>query len=175
MFEILVDYPEEEEEYEILRTTTAELPPAVGEILSGDDILRLQSIVRRVPIAEHVIRYAMALVRKTRVHRGDVPDFVSEWVTWGAGPRAGQYLILGGKARAILQGRYYVSCDDIDSVAHAVLRHRIITNFNAEAEGIQPDHIVDKLLADTPSHESALVRDKRVSGILDTESGSAAD
>jgi len=168
MFEILVDYPDEDDEYEILRTTTAEQAGKVREILSGEDILRLQSIVRRVPIAEHVIRYAMALVRKTRVHQGDVPDFIKEWVTWGAGPRAGQYLILGGKARAILRGRYYASCDDIRSVAHPVLRHRIITNFNAEAEGIKPDDIVDRLLADTPSDESALVGDGRLPDMLDT-------
>ncbi len=170
MFEILVDYPEEEEEYEILRTTTAELPGKVSEILTGDDILKLQSIVRRVPIAEHVIRYAMEIVRKTRVHKGGVPGFIKEWVTWGAGPRAGQYLILGGKARAILRGRYYVSCDDVNSVAHPVLRHRIITNFNAEAEGIKPDHIVDRLLEDTPSDESALVHDKRLPDMLEKES-----
>ncbi|MFH1731859.1 MAG: AAA family ATPase, partial [Planctomycetota bacterium] len=162
MFEILVDYPEEDEEYEILRVTTAEVPDKVDEILTGDDIRRLQEIVRRVPIAEHVIRYAMEIVRKTRVQKGQAPDFVKEWITWGAGPRAGQYLILGGKARAILSGRYHVSCEDIQSVAHPVLRHRIITNFNAEAEGIKPDHIVDRLLEDTPSDESALARDGRL-------------
>jgi len=167
MFEILVDYPEEDEEYEILRVTTAEAAGKVGKILSGPDILQLQSIVRRVPIAEHVIRYAMALVRKTRVHKGGVPDFIRDWVTWGAGPRAGQYLILGGKARAILRGRYHVSCDDIRSVAHPVLRHRIITNFNAEAEGIKPDHIVDKLLEDTPSDDSPLAHDKRLPDMLE--------
>jgi MoxR-like ATPase len=167
MFEILVDYPEEEEEYEILRTTTAELVGKVDEILAAEDILTLQSIVRRVPIAEHVIRYAMAIARKTRIHKGHVPDFINEWVTWGAGPRAGQYMILGGKARAILRGRYYVSCEDIDSVAHPVLRHRIITNFNAEAEGIKPDHIVDRLLEDTPSDESALVREKSLPDMLE--------
>ncbi|MFO7899786.1 MAG: MoxR family ATPase [Planctomycetota bacterium] len=175
MFEILVDYPEEEEEYEILRLTTAEFDQSVDEILAGDDILRLQSIVRRVPIAEHVIRYAMAIARKTRVHKGDVPDFVTEWVTWGAGPRAGQYMILGGKARAILRGRYYVSCEDIASVAHPVLRHRIITNFNAEAEGVSPDDIVDRLLEDTPSDESALLREKSLPDMLEKEGGSAAE
>jgi len=167
MFEILVDYPREDEEFDILRLTTAEMPGKVDEILAGRDIVRLQSIVRRVPIAEHVIRYAMELVRKTRVHTGNVPDFIREWVTWGAGPRAGQYLILGGKARSILRGRYYVSCDDIRSVAHPVLRHRIITNFNAEAEGIKTDDIVDKLLEDTPSDESDLVRDRRLPDMLD--------
>jgi len=167
MFEILVDYPEEDEEYEILRVTTAEEPGKVDEILTGDDIRRLQDIVRRVPIAEHIIRYAMEIVRKTRVQKDQAPDFVKEWITWGAGPRAGQYLILGGKARAILRGRYHVSCEDIQSVAHPVLRHRIITNFNAEAEGIKPDHIVDKLLEDTPSNESALARDGRLPDMLD--------
>jgi len=171
MFEILVDYPSEDEEFEILRVTTAEAVGKVGKILSGEDILKLQSIVRRVPIADHIIRYAMEIVRKTRVGKGGVPDFIQEWVTWGAGPRAGQYLILGGKARAILRGRYYVSCDDIDSVAHPVLRHRIITNFNAEAEGIKPDHIVDRLLEDTPHDESALVRDKRLPDMLDKGTG----
>jgi len=175
MFEILVDYPEEEEEYEILRTTTAEEPGKVNEILTDEDIITLQRIVRRVPIAEHVIRYAMAIVRKTRIHKGNVPDFINEWVTWGAGPRAGQYLILGGKARAILRGRNYVSCDDINSVAHPVLRHRIITNFNAEAEGVKPDDIVDKLLADTPSDESVLVGDRRLPDMLEKEPGRVAD
>ncbi len=176
MFQILVDYPEEEEEYEILRLTTAEFDENVDTILSGDDILRLQSVVRRVPIAEHVIRYAMTIARKTRVHKGGVPDFVKEWVTWGAGPRAGQYMILGGKARAILNGRYYVSCEDIASVAHPVLRHRIITNFNAEAEGVTPDNIVDELLKDTPSDESTLLREKSMSGVLNQgDANEAAD
>ena len=175
MFEILVDYPEEDEEYEILRLTTAPFDAKVNEVLTGEDILRLQEIVRRVPIAEHVIRYAMEIVRKTRIQKGQAPDFVKEWITWGAGPRAGQYLILGGKARAILSGRYHVSCEDIQSVAHPVLRHRIITNFNAEAEGIKPDHIVDRLLEDTPSDESALVRNKRLPDMLDKEARSAAN
>jgi len=175
MFEILVDYPEEDEEYEILRVTTAEMPGRVDKVLTGDEILQLQEIVRRVPIAEHVIRYAMEIVRKTRVQKPGAPEFVKEWLTWGAGPRAGQYLILGGKARAILRGRYYVSCDDIRSVAHPVLRHRIITNFNAEAEGVKPDDIVDRLLEDTPSDESVLVRDERLPDMLDKGDHDAAD
>ncbi len=172
MFEILVDYPEEEEEYKILCVTTSEMPGKAAKVLSGEDIQKLQEIVRRVPVAEHVVRYAMELVRKTRVQKGAAPDFVKEWLTWGAGPRAGQYLILGGKARAILNGRYHVSCEDIKSVAHPVLRHRIITNFNAEAEGIKPDHIVDRLIEDTPSSESELVRDKRLPDMLDKDGGS---
>ena len=167
MFEIFVDYPSEAEELDILRLTTAELADSVDRILTGEDILRLQSIVRRVPIAEHVMKYAMELVRKTRVQKEAAPDYIKEWVTWGAGPRAGQYLILGGKARAILSGRHYVSCEDIQSVAHPVLRHRIITNFNAEAEGVKPDQIVDRLIEDTPVAESSLARDKRLPEILE--------
>ncbi len=171
MFKIFVDYPEENEEYEIVRSTTAMWTPDLKKILGADDILALQEIVRRVPAAEHVIRYAMKLVRQTRVNSPEAPGFVKEMVSWGAGPRACQYLILGGKARAILNGRYYVSCEDVRAVAHPVLRHRIITNFNAEAEGINPDRIVDKLIEATPSAESAALEDKRVPKVLETSQG----
>ena len=102
--------------------------------------------VRKVPVAPYVIRYAMKFTRLTRKHKGEVPDFIREYVTWGAGPRASQFLVLAAKARAVLHGRYYVSCEDIRAVAHPVLRHRIITNFNAEAEGIKPDNIVERLV-----------------------------
>ena len=167
MFNIWVDYPEEDEEFEIMRVTTADEETVVDEILSGEDIIALQHIVRRVPIADHVIRYAMKFARLTRVHKGDVPDFVREWVSWGAGPRAGQYLILGGKARAILHGRYYVSCDDIRQVAAPVLRHRIITNFNAEAEGVTADSIVQKLIEMIPASKSDLESDSRLPNIIE--------
>jgi len=167
MFNIYVDYPEEDEEFEIMRVTTADEETVVDEILSGEDIIALQHIVRRVPIADHVIRYAMKFARLTRVHKGDVPDFVREWVSWGAGPRAGQYLILGGKARAILHGRYYVSCDDIRQVAAPVLRHRIITNFNAEAEGVTADSIVQKLIEMIPASKSDLESDSRLPNIIE--------
>ncbi len=162
MFKILVDYPTENEEYEIVRSTTAVWAPDLQKILGGQDILALQEIVRRVPAAEHVIRYAMKLVRQTRLNSAEAPDFIKEMCSWGAGPRACQYLILGGKARAILNGRYYVSCEDVRAVAHPVLRHRIITNFNAEAEGITTDKIVDRLLETTPAAESQALSDKRV-------------
>src|SRR5690606_32266956 len=115
-------------------------------VLKAEEILRLQEIVRRVPISDHVTRYAMRLTRATRLRTNEAPDFVKEWLSWGAGPRACQYLILGGKARALLHGRHYVSTEDIDKVAHPVLRHRLITNFNAEAEGITTDKIIDRLL-----------------------------
>jgi MoxR-like ATPase len=156
MFNILVDYPEEEEEYKIVEMTTSTQVPKIERMLSATDILEMQDIVRKVPVAPYVIRYAMKFTRLTRkgsrsgAGRGkdgaDVPDFVRDYVTWGAGPRASQFLILAAKARAVLHGRYYVSCEDVRSVAAPVLRHRIITNFNAEAEGVKPDDIVRRLV-----------------------------
>jgi MoxR-like ATPase len=145
MFNILVDYPEEEEEFRIVEMTTAMHQPMLERVLSATDIQEMQDIVRKVPVAPYVIRYAMKFTRLTRKDKGEVPEFVRTYVTWGAGPRATQYLVLGAKARAVLHGRYYVSCEDIRAVAPAVLRHRIITNFNAEAEGIKPDDIVRRL------------------------------
>jgi MoxR-like ATPase len=158
MFNINVDYPEEEEEFRIVEMTTSTHTAKIDRVLSATDILEMQDIVRKVPVAPYVIRYAMKFTRLTR--RGsrvgvgvntqrkvetDVPDFVRDYVTWGAGPRASQFLILAAKARAVLHGRYYVSCEDVRAVAPPVLRHRIITNFNAEAEGIRPDDIVRRL------------------------------
>ena len=146
MFEVLVDYPDEDEEFEIVRQTTTDLKPTVNEVLSYKEITYLQAIVRKVPVADHVIRYAMQFSRLTRREKGEVPDFISEFVSWGAGPRASQYLILGAKARSMLHGRAYVSTEDVRAVAGPVLRHRIITNFNAEAEGVTPDDIVRRLI-----------------------------
>ncbi len=145
MFNILVDYPDEEEEFRIVEMTTTTHQPKLDRVLSATDILEMQDIVRKVPVAPYVIRYAMKFTRLTRKEKGQVPDFIKEYVTWGAGPRASQFLILAAKARAVLHGRYYVSCEDIRAVAPPVLRHRIITNFNAEAEGIKPDEIVKRL------------------------------
>lgn len=145
MFNVLVDYPEEDEELRIVEMTTAAYQPKLERVLSANDIMEMQDIVRKVPVAEYVIRYAMKFTRLTRKDKGDVPDFIRNYVTWGAGPRATQYLVLGAKARAVLHGRYYVSCEDIREVALPVLRHRIITNFNAEAEGIKPDDIIRRL------------------------------
>ena len=162
MFMVMVDYPTEAEEFQIARLTTTVVEEKAGAVLGAEDILRLQEIVRRVPAADHVIRYAMRLARSTRPLKGDAPAFIKEWVRWGAGPRATQFLILGAKARAVLNGRYYVSCEDIASVAMPVLRHRIITNFNAEAEGITPDHIVKKLLESIPEDESKAAKDERI-------------
>jgi MoxR-like ATPase len=153
MLNILVDYPGEEEALDSVRLTTSTLRPVVAKVLSGADILELQEIVRKVPVAEHVMRYAVRLTRMTRRDQPDVPDFIRDYVSWGAGPRASQYLVLAAKARAVLYGRYYVSTDDIRAVAGPVLRHRIITNFNAEAEGLRPDDIVKRLVKATPTDE----------------------
>ncbi len=151
MFEVLVDYPDEEEELAIVRQTTAETRPSVSKVLSYEDVRGLQTIVRRVPVADHVIRYAMQFARLTRRGKGDVPSFINDYVSWGAGPRASQYLILGAKVRAMLHGRAYVSTDDVRAVAGPVLRHRIITNFNAEADGVSADEIVRRLASVIPT------------------------
>ena len=156
MYNIMVGYPTEEEELEIMRLTTSGFDTKLQPMLSGPEIIQMQQIVRRVPIADHVIRYAMSLTRATRVSQGGVPDFVKEWLQWGAGPRASQYLIVGAKARAVLGGRFYVTVDDVRNVAHPVLRHRIITNFSAEAEGVTTDKIIDKLLEVIPAKEADL-------------------
>jgi MoxR-like ATPase len=146
MFNTFVDYPAEDEEFDIVRRTTADVTPQITPTLSGEKILDLQKIVRRVPVGDHVIRYALKLARLTRPDKGQAPDFVREYVSWGAGPRASQYLILGAKARAVLYGRFHAGCEDVRAVAAPVLRHRIMTNFNAEAENIRPDDVVRRLL-----------------------------
>lgn len=146
MFKVFVKYPSYDEEYKIAETTTAQITAQLNNVLTGDEILALQQMVRRVPVAPHVIHYALRLVRATRVHEGDAPGFVKELVSWGAGPRGMQYLLLGGKARAMLNGRFYVNTDDVKAVAHPVLRHRVITNFNAESSGVSSDKVIDRLL-----------------------------
>ena len=166
MFEIIVDYPSEDEEYDILRLTTAPFGAELSQVLSAADIIALQQLVLKVPIAEHVIRYAMRLARITRVADPAAPDFVRRYVRWGAGPRAGQYMILGGKARAVLNGRYYVSTDDIRHVAGPVLRHRLITNFNAEAEGVTTDKLVQQLIEAVPAPDNDPAADRRLPPIL---------
>ena len=155
MFTVFVDYPDEDEEFEIVRRTTADVEVSLTSTLSGEEILNLQKLVRRVPVADHVMRYAMQFSRLTRKEKGDVPDFVQDYVTWGAGPRASQFLVLGAKARAVLHGRYHATCEDVRAVARPVMRHRIMTNFNAEAEGVKPDDIVNKLIELIPETDSA--------------------
>jgi len=153
MFNIKVDYPTEDEELEIVMRTTADVTAQITATLSAEEIGKLSEIVRKVPIAEHVARYAMQFARLTRGDGDDVPDFIREYVSWGAGPRASQYLVLGAKARAILHGRFYVDPEDIRAVAPPVLRHRILTNFNAEAEGVKPDDIIQRLIDTIPINE----------------------
>jgi MoxR-like ATPase len=145
LFMVLVDYPDEDEELEIVKRTTSDVATKLTATLSAQDVLELSHIVRRVPVADHLARYAIQFARQTRVGREDVPEMVQRYVSWGAGPRASQNLVLAAKARAVLNGRYYVSGDDIRAVAAPVLRHRIVTNFNAEADGIKPDDIVAHL------------------------------
>jgi MoxR-like ATPase len=187
MFNTFVDYPDEEEEFDIVRRTTADITATVTPTLSGEKILALQKIVRRVPVADHVVRYAMKLVRLTRwrkaavpagAKRGehvpagakrndgmppgakhnDVPQFIRDYVSWGAGPRASQYLVLGAKARAVLYGRFYAGIDDVRAVALPVLRHRIVTNFNAEAEGVKSDEIIRRLIDTVDQQDSAATK-----------------
>jgi MoxR-like ATPase len=149
MFNVLVDYPDEREEVEIVDRTTGVQDPRVERVLTASDITRLQQLVRRVPVAEPVVGYAVRLARATRPAEG-APAFVRDWVAWGAGPRASQYLILGAKARAILHGRETPAIEDVKAVAPAVFRHRIVTNFNAEAEGVKPDRIIAMLIEQVP-------------------------
>ena len=162
MFNIFVNYPTDEEELLIMKMTTATYQGEVQRVLDGPKIQRLQELVRKVPISEHVIRYAMQFSRLTRLNNPQAPDFIKQYLAWGAGPRASQYLILGAKARAVLNGRYYVSGEDIRAVAHPVLRHRIIPNFSAEAEGINSDVIIDKLIDLIPRAESEALADDRL-------------
>jgi len=149
MFNILVDYPDESQEVQIVNTTTGIESPPVERVMNAEEIIRLQQVVRRVPVADPVVRYAVRLARSTRPS-ADAPAFVRDWVAWGAGPRASQYLILGAKARAILMGRETPAIEDVKAVAPAVFRHRLVTNFNAEAEGVKPDRIVAMLLEQIP-------------------------
>ncbi len=150
MFHVWVDYPSAEEELEIIKRTTADLEVQITPTLHAEDIAALTRIVRKVPVADHVARYAMQLARLTRRQEPDAPDFVREYVQWGAGPRASQYLVLGAKARAVLLGRFFVTHDDIKSIAPPVLRHRLKMNFNADAAGVSADEVIRRLLAHVP-------------------------
>src|SRR4051795_13361728 len=166
MFKVFVRYPKFDEEFEIARRTTALASDEVSPVLTGEQILELQNLVRRVPVGDHVIKYTLALVRQTRVGEPGIPRFVRDWLSWGAGPRAVQYLILGGKARALLHGRVHVQTDDIQALAYPVLRHRILANFTATSEGISSDTVVKKLIEETPDKESELTRDERFKKIF---------
>lgn len=150
MFKVFVKYPSYEEEFQIAATTTSDLDTEVEQVLSGEDILRLQELVRRVPVPSHLIHFALRIVRATRVLEDGCPEFVKDAISWGAGPRGVQNLLLGAKARAVLEGRTYTNTDDLRAVAKPVLRHRVITNFNAESSGVTSDDIIDRLLTEIP-------------------------
>jgi MoxR-like ATPase len=147
MFLVDVGYPTAEEEVQIVKSTTAGAPPKLEKILSPERILALQELVRRVPVPDHVVRYAVELVRNTRPKEPGVPEFVAKNVSWGAGPRASQYLVLAAKARAILSGRFVATVEDVRALARPVLRHRVLPNFTAESEGITSVKLVDQLVA----------------------------
>jgi MoxR-like ATPase len=166
MFKVFVNYPSFQEEFEIARRTTALAMDEVRPVLSGDQILDLQVLVRKVPVTDHVIQFTLALVRQTRIGEVGAPKFVRDWLSWGAGPRAVQYLIIGAKARALLHGRSHVQCEDIQALSLPVLRHRITTNFTAASEGISPDTVIQRLVAETPSREGELTKDERFKKIF---------
>ncbi len=157
MFNIIVDYPSSAEELEILRQTTGSQQASVSPVLSGEQICLLQDVVRRIPCGDHILVYARDLVRATRPQEQQAPAFVKELVSWGAGPRAGQYLVLGARAHALLRGRGHVTTEDVRAVAGPVLRHRIMTNFAAASQGITADDLVQRLLQEVPVdlHERA--------------------
>ena len=156
MFHIIIDHPPLDEEMEVVRTTTVVQNPDFRHAVTGADLVRFQNLVRKVPVSEAVLRYTLDLVRTSRVKEPNAPDFVKKWVAYGASVRAAQYLILGGKARAIMQGRYHVNFDDVRALSHPVLRHRILLNFHAESEGITSDQIVDQLLEAVPEPASRM-------------------
>ncbi len=146
MFNLWVDYPSAEEEAQIVKSTTSAYLPKLDVILGKEEIMELQSLVRRVPVSDNVINYAVNLVRKTRPNYDGAPNYIQDWISWGAGPRASQFLILGAKTRCILQGRPTPDLADIKAIAKPVLRHRLVTNFNAEADGVTTVDIIEKLI-----------------------------
>ncbi len=150
MFSVVIDYPTPEEEKEIVKSTTSAYEPTLSRVLNANEVKWLQGLVRRVPVADEVVEYAVRLVAMSRPGNPAAPQFVREWVSWGAGPRATQYLILGAKTRAILAGRYTPTVEDVREVALPVLRHRIITNFTAEAENIRVEEVISRLLDSCP-------------------------
>jgi len=150
MFHIVIEHPPEDEELEVVRSTTVVQKPEFQHAVTGADLVAFQELVRKVPVSESVLRYALSLVRTSRSKGQGAPDFVKKWVAYGASVRAAQYLILGSKARAVTQGRYHINFDDIQALANPVLRHRILLNFHAESEGITTDQVVEQLLDAVP-------------------------
>ena len=156
MFHIVIVHPPVDEELEVVRTTTINFAPEFSHAVTGSDLVAFQRLIRRVPVSDAVLQYTLDLVRTSRRESPDAPDFVEKWVSYGASVRAAQYLVLGSKARAVTQGRYHVSFDDIRALAHPVLRHRVLLNFHAESEGKTSDEIIDQLLEVVPVPKSQM-------------------
>ncbi len=166
MMKVMVKYPSFEEEFEVARRTTGTSTAQISPVLDGQEIIELQDFVRSIEVSENAIRFALALVRQTRIDQEGIPDYVREQLGWGAGPRAVQFLILGAKARAAMLGRAQVDPQDIQFLAKPVLRHRIVVNFAAESEGVTSDSVIDRLIADTPTAQDDLLRDARFQKIF---------
>jgi len=156
MFHIVIEHPPEDEEFDVVRATTAIIDPHFRQPVNGPDLVAFQRLVRRVPVADAVMRYALSIVRTSRPKSKQAPDTVKKFVAFGASVRAAQYLVLGAKARALTNGRYHVSYEDIRALAHPVLRHRVLTNFRAESEGVTTDSIIDELLSTVPTPKSGM-------------------
>src|SRR5688572_16313711 len=157
MYHIVIEHPPYGEEYDVVRTTTAIQDPKLERPVTGADLVAFHRLVRKVPVSEPVMRHALDIVRATRAKNNpDAKDYIKKWVAFGASVRAAQYLVLGGKARALTSGRYHVSFEDIRALTHPVLRHRIITNFHAQSEGVTTDQIVDRLLESVPLPRSGM-------------------
>jgi len=150
MFNLWLDYPSPSDEVQIVKATTSQLTASPRRILTGAQIMSFQELIRRVPVADNVIEYAVRLARRTRPRTDQAPQFIKDWLSWGAGPRASQYLILGAKARALLTGRHTPDVDDVRRMAGPVMRHRIVPNFNAEADGVTAIEIIERLVRETP-------------------------
>ncbi len=161
MFKVFVSYPSFTEEFEVARRTTATVEDNIVPVMAAEEILDLQRVVRAVPVSDHIVRYALSLVRQTRVGEPGVPDFAQDQIAWGAGPRAVQFLVLGAKARALMNRRTHVTCDDIQALAKPVLRHRVVLSFTAQSEGVTTDDLVQRLIDVTPAKEDELTRDER--------------
>ena len=155
LFLIKVDYPSDKEEEQIMRLGSTDTQATVDKVLHGDDILKLQHIIRRVPVADHIFAYAKRLSRISRPGTPEAVDFINKWLTWGAGPRASMYLILAAKAHALLHGKYHVSAEDVAAVALPVLRHRLIANFTAQSEGVTTDDVIRRILETVPQNQAA--------------------
>jgi MoxR-like ATPase len=146
MFNVVINYLPEDDEVAVVAQTTSRRPDPIAPIFTGEDVMRFHDIVKKVPIAEDLVRFAVRLAATSRPRQKNTPDFVNEWVSWGAGLRAGQFLVLGAKVRALLQGRAHVTGDDIRKLAYPALRHRILLNYRAEAEGVTVESVIDRLV-----------------------------